>query len=188
PLDESSLILLLKLFAGARDALSQPVFIEWLEQIVQRIQFEGSHCIFVVRSYKDHQRHAFGAYLPYDFQAVDVWHLHIEQDEIEFIRKYALDCFSPVCAFADKFNAVNRRQAVTKATPDKWLIVDDQGSNRLIVMRHIAELMMDGSLDFRGAAEVGFEFPFLPLPVSENGTHGDRGTCAQVAQSWSSGR
>ncbi len=70
------------LLPGARDRLLEPIAVERLEQIVERVNVEGAQRVRVVGGDEDHERHARRADGLDDVEPAVARHLHVEEDEI----------------------------------------------------------------------------------------------------------
>jgi hypothetical protein len=53
-----------------------------LHEIVERVRFERAHRELVVRRDEDDRRHPDGAVGPQYLEAIELWHLDIEEDEV----------------------------------------------------------------------------------------------------------
>jgi len=67
---------------GAVDRLAQPRLLDRLEQVVHRVDLAGPHRVFVVSRAECDQRHLLLFQHTHDADAVELWHLQVEQRPI----------------------------------------------------------------------------------------------------------
>ena len=66
----------------ALDAAAEARFVHGLQKIVDGAGIERAHGVFLVRCREDHDRHRVGADGLDDVEAVELGHLHVEEDDI----------------------------------------------------------------------------------------------------------
>src|SRR5262245_7285171 len=75
--------------------------VKWLEQVIERVEFKRSYRILVVGRHKDNDRQLIGGKLFQNPEAVEVWHLDVEEDEVGPVSPDRVQGFVAVRAFAD---------------------------------------------------------------------------------------
>jgi len=107
----------------------EPVLPDRLEQIVDRARVEGAESISVVSRQKNCDRHADGADRSQYLKSVDLWHLHIEEDEIGLLVSNRVDRRLAVAAFADDLDVGVAPKQTPDRAPRQPLIVRNQCLN-----------------------------------------------------------
>ena len=87
---------------GARpgDRLLESGAIEWLQQVVERMDFERAERVMIERGDERDLRHR-GAQRPHDFEPVGLRHLNVEKHKVGMRRANGIDRRTPVAGFAN---------------------------------------------------------------------------------------
>ena len=100
--------------------------VEGLEQIIERVNLEGSQRIVVVSGDEDDQRHLTCRDRAERGEAIHFGHLHVEEDERGPLFIDRRDRFTTVGAFADHLHVRVAREHTAYAPTRQRLVVHDQ--------------------------------------------------------------
>src|SRR5215212_4426908 len=69
-------------YARAGEGVVEPLSLERLEQIVERVDLEGAQRVLVEGGHEHHRGHPLGAHFGDHPEAVEVGHLDVEKDQV----------------------------------------------------------------------------------------------------------
>ena len=105
----------------------EPVLIDRLHQIVDRLRVEGAERMFAERSDENEQR-KLDVHQALDHrEAVEPRHLDVEEDEVGLVRLDLPDRLAPVGGCGDDLDVFMRLQSQLQALGRKWLVIDQNG-------------------------------------------------------------
>src|SRR5262245_9096685 len=67
--------------------------VKWFEQVIERMEFKRPDRILVVGGYKDDDRQLIGGQRFEHSEAVEVWHLDVEENEVGCVPPNRDQCF-----------------------------------------------------------------------------------------------
>ena len=102
--------------------------IKWLEQIIDRVDFERAKGELVVRGDKDHRGHRVLGYLLQNPESVQAWHLHVEQNDVGRLLLDHGHGARAVHRFADDFEILLDQEGA-QFFPRERFIIHDQYAN-----------------------------------------------------------
>ena len=122
-------------FVRGRHFLAQPVFRSFqcrikalasdgLQQIVDGVDIEGAHRVFVVRGHEDDGH--FGTNQFEDIESRQFGHLHVEKDQIRFVLRDGLHGFDAVGAFGGDFDFRMGLQKLANHVARELFVIDDE--------------------------------------------------------------
>ena len=117
--------------ASAVERRDEPSAVDGLEEVIERVDFEGVERVLVVRRDEDDVRYAFDADGLDHRESVHSWHSDVEIHEVGRVAKDRRHGFSPVATLADDFDVPLRIQPHADALARKRFVVHDQRSNPL---------------------------------------------------------
>ena len=111
----------------ALDHLPEALVGERLEQVVERVNFEGAQRVLVVRGDEDDDRRAVEQLQ--HFEAVELRHLDVEQEEVGIVLGDCLHRFESVRALGDDLAVLIRGQEFAQQLARRQFVVDDYGAD-----------------------------------------------------------
>ena len=119
------------LFLRAIERSIEALGIDRLEQIVQRLRFEGPQRMMVVRGEEDDVEGARFGRGGEHAEAVDAWHLHVEEDEMGREVAQCRDRLLARAGFADLTNVAVALEAAPHLPPRRRLVVHNQHADHV---------------------------------------------------------
>lgn len=110
----------------ARHGLREARRLQRLDQIVEGVGLERLDGEFVVRSHEDHERHSVDHVRADHAEAVQVRHLHVQEDEVGTQELERVQGFAARATFPDHDDIGVLAEHLPDAAPGQRLIVDDQ--------------------------------------------------------------
>ena len=123
-------------FARPRERLGQPLVRERLEQVVDRVHLERPQRELVVRRDEDH-RHVAAHQLEH-LEAVELRHLHVEQQDVGARVAQRLDRLESVRALRQHDDVAHRLERLPQRQPRRLLVVDDHDVQHVRWIAHAA--------------------------------------------------
>ena len=124
---------------GARQCFLEPRLVERLEQEVEGVNFECFQCMVVVRRH-EHDRRGFAS-VPQrsfgiaalqgldDVEAVDIGHLHVEEDQVGILIVDGAQRFGAVRTLGNDLDVVVLSEERPHALARELFVVDDRDAN-----------------------------------------------------------
>src|SRR5262249_30466681 len=113
------------------NSLPEPLPVRGFKQIINRVHFEGVDCVLVERCHEDNQWQSIKfEHLQY-CKTVQVWHLHIQQDEIGLFSLDLLDCCQAAVCLADDLDIIERREHSPQPLSRQFFIVNNNCADHL---------------------------------------------------------
>src|SRR5262249_47445234 len=112
--------------SGMLHSITEAVFREWLQQVIECVGFKGLKRVAVIRSYKDGYRHCLLADLTDDLKSIQFGHLNIEEQQV---RRPVLKCGegrSAVAALAHYAEFRKGFQEFADAAPSQRFVIDNK--------------------------------------------------------------
>ncbi len=122
---------LLQPFLGAVQRLVEPHVIDGLEQIIERAELERGNRVIVEGGDEDDGWHLIGADFRDHVEAVQLRHLHIQENQIGLVLAYRRDRLQSVLAFAHHFDVRNVGEKREQSLACERFIIDYQHTERL---------------------------------------------------------
>jgi hypothetical protein len=124
---------------GAVDALADAVkgfaealFGEWLEEIVDGVDFKGLERVLIVGGDEDDGGCVLGRKAGDDLEAVLLGHADVEEEEIGVLGVRGEDCGFAVAALADDLDVFVRAQEADESAACERFVVDDEGADHAV--------------------------------------------------------
>jgi hypothetical protein len=99
-------------FSCAINATPEPIIIEWLKKVIDRIHFECFDRVLIVSSYEYYSGHALSANFGNHVEAAAAGHLNVEQYQVWILRENRFDGLRTASAFRDDFDVLHRAQHI----------------------------------------------------------------------------
>src|SRR5215469_760563 len=107
----------------------KPLRRERLQQIIHGVDFEGPQRMLVVSGYKYHG-HGVGVAEQFQhFKAVELRHLHVEEEQVGLQLRHHLHSVKAVATFADDLHLGMRLQHLAQNLPRQVLVLDNEGAD-----------------------------------------------------------
>src|SRR5690349_195695 len=90
---------------GPLDGRFEALRLEWLEQVIERVGFEGANRMFVEGGGDNDQRQALTWKFLEQVKAVHFGHLHVQEEQIGAVTLDGAERFGAAGAFSDKLQA-----------------------------------------------------------------------------------
>ena len=118
----------LERFFCALDGAGQAVLLNWLQDIIDGVHFEGLHGVIVERRREDDLRKfSFAVHQLLDHaEAVEARHLHVEKYEVRRMFLDEGEGFDAVFSLADEMHVGETFQQVSQFVARGLLVVDDE--------------------------------------------------------------
>src|SRR5262245_61175030 len=116
--------------AGAAEDDREPLVRERFQEIVERELFEGLQRVAIECGDEDHHWHRARLEPPQYFEAVDLWHLDVEKQDVGLMPADGLDRLCAVTALRDDLEIILPRQQQPDRLPRQRLIVYHHGTPR----------------------------------------------------------
>ena len=114
------------LVLGAGQHAGEALVVEGLQQVVERLRFEGAHGVLLERGREHHHRHAVGADAPDHVEAGRLGHLDVEEHEVDRLASEERDRLLSIPAFAGDLDLGVAAEERAQVGPCRRLVVDDQ--------------------------------------------------------------
>ena len=115
-----------ELLAGAHEGGAEAGWLERLEQVVERVDLEGVHGVFVEGGDEDDGR-GFFLQLAQDGEAGQLGHLDVDEKDVGEALAQSGEGGAAIRAFANNLNVGLGGEEGADALPGEGLIVDDEG-------------------------------------------------------------
>ena len=112
--------------AGAVERGDQPLVLEGLEQVIQGVALEGADRVAIVGGDEDHRGHHVRAQRLDHLEAVQLGHLHVEEDHLGAEAPDEPDRRVALAALARHLDLRIVLEGDADAVPRQGLVVDDQ--------------------------------------------------------------
>ena len=119
----------LELLTGSPERLREPISIERLEQVVERVHVERAQRVVVERRHEDDERHPLRPDGLDDLETVGAGHLHVEKDQVWLKPPDRVDRVSAVRALGDDFEPVFAGQQRPQPLARQRFVLRDQHAN-----------------------------------------------------------
>ncbi|HVE80023.1 MAG TPA: hypothetical protein VNA89_14250 [Gemmatimonadaceae bacterium] len=108
----------------------QPPLVEGLQEIVERVDGEGVERVTVVRGHEHHRRHSLGADGAHDGEAIELRHLHVEEDEVRGEAGDLCHRVGAVGTLADDLDVRLVREQRAEPAAGESFVVHDERAHR----------------------------------------------------------
>jgi hypothetical protein len=99
-----------------------------LGQVIEGMDFEGTHGVLVVRGYEDGRRHPCNPDLFYNLKAAIARHLNVEKEQVNGFRLKQQDKLPAIAALARYFDGSLSGEHGSEPVPGERLVVGDHSS------------------------------------------------------------
>ena len=124
----------LELLAGADERLLEALAVEWLEQVVERVDVEGAQRVVIEGGHEDDERHARGADGLDDLESAGAGHLDVEKDQVRLQASDGVDRLGAGGALGHEFQPVFGREERAQPLAGQRLVVGDEDTH--LAVRH----------------------------------------------------
>jgi hypothetical protein len=108
----------------------EPIPGERFQQVVHCMNVEGAQRVAIERGDEDDARQLVRGQRQDHFEAVELRHLDVEEDEVWLVGDDGLQRGGAIAALADEHDVALGREQTTDAAPRHRLVIDDQGAER----------------------------------------------------------
>src|SRR5262245_10252730 len=122
---------------GASQSLVEPLRLDRLQQIVDRVHIERLHRVFIVRRHENDCGQPLRGDGLQHFEAIEVRHLNVEEYEIGPFVDDRIDRFAPSAALPDDRDTITRFEERADTLAGERFVVDDEGARP----RHCGEVL-----------------------------------------------
>src|SRR4029077_6393625 len=119
----------LQFLAGLFDGQGDPLFIERLQNVVNRVDLKGLHSILVIGGGKNDLRNG---YLPVQQlldhgKAIQSRHLHVQEHEVRRVLFNEVNGFQAIGSMGNDVYIVHRFEQITEFVPGELFVINNDG-------------------------------------------------------------
>src|SRR6266487_2743725 len=126
---ESPVALVAQRVAHPRERFGEALGLDRFEQVIDGVEVEGAQRVLVVGGDEDDGGEVLVAHGFEDLEAVEIWHLNIEEDQVRGLIDYGFDGFPPPSTLADDGDAGRSREERANPFARKSFVIHDQRSD-----------------------------------------------------------
>lgn len=118
-----------EMFAHPRDRSAKPRGGNGFQEVIERASLKRVDRVLVERRDENHDRQRTRHKTLHDTEAIDAWHLDIEQEQVGTELLYRAKRRRTVSAFAYDLDARMLAQQTAKPLPGEWFVINDKRAN-----------------------------------------------------------